>query len=379
LSSHHHFVFVVLCSSIGTDHLVEGGKKDATFIASLFDPWVLRLDPLSTRIDCVFFDGASNIQKAGRLLQAKYPRIHVQTCVAHSVSLFFSDICRKLWQVRLLLVNYRRLYRLFGSGAMHSQYALFINQTKQFNHGRKVGLIRAAGTRMAGHTYAQLRMLRLREPLVATINSAAYINLKLKGFPKKVEAFISNPDMWEATFILQRCLFPMIRVLRLGDVAACGGMSKVVYFVHKTDEAIQKSMVLLKDLKYFADHQPADAEDEEGVDLEDGNFSDDDDSDAAPDDDEVVHEEDEDEVDNDEDEVDDDEELHLGEEILSIWKKRREKLITPLSIAGWFCSPIEDIRMDVITHAIGADRLDVESVIAKIYHPIGNDDLGRII
>jgi hypothetical protein len=285
--------------------------------------------------------------------------------------LFFSDICRKLWQVRLLLVNYRRLYRLFGSGAMHSPYALFINQTKQFNHGRKIGLIRAAGTRMAGHTYAQLRMLRLREPLVATINSAAYINLKLKGFPKKVEAFISNPDMWDATFILQRCLFPMIRVLRLGDVAACGGMSKVVYFVHKTDEAIQKSMVLLKDMKYFADHQPADAEDEEGVDLEDNNFGDDDDSDA-PDDEEVVHEE-------DEDEVDDDEELHLGEQILSIWKKRREKLITPLSIAGWFCSPIEDIRMDVITHAIGADRLDVESVIAKIYHPMGDDDLGRII
>jgi len=75
LSSHHHFVVVVVCFSIGTDHLVEGGKKDATFIASLFDPWVLRLDPLSTRIDCVFFDGASNVQKAGHLLQAKYPRI----------------------------------------------------------------------------------------------------------------------------------------------------------------------------------------------------------------------------------------------------------------------------------------------------------------
>jgi hypothetical protein len=34
---------------------------------------------------------------AGQLLAAKYPRIHVQTCAAHSVSLFFSDICQKLW------------------------------------------------------------------------------------------------------------------------------------------------------------------------------------------------------------------------------------------------------------------------------------------
>lgn len=69
----------------GTEHLVEGGKKDATYVASLFDPWVAKLDPLSTRIDCVFFDGAANVQKAGRLLQAKYPRIHVLACAAHSV------------------------------------------------------------------------------------------------------------------------------------------------------------------------------------------------------------------------------------------------------------------------------------------------------
>ena len=128
--------------------MVDGGKKDAVFIASLFDPWVVKLDPLSTRIDCVFFDGASNVQKSGRLLEAKYPRIHVQNCAAHSVSLFFSDICNKLWQIRLMLVNYRRLYRLFGSGSMHSPYALFGAQSKNFHSGRKVGLIRAAGTRM---------------------------------------------------------------------------------------------------------------------------------------------------------------------------------------------------------------------------------------
>jgi hypothetical protein len=261
---------------------------------------------------------------------------------------------------------------MFGSGAMHAPYALFINQSKQFNGGRKVGLIRAAGTRMAGHSYAQLRMLRLRGPLLATINSAAYINLKLKGVSKMVEAFLGNADMWEATFSLQRCLFPMIRVLRLGDMAACGGMSKMLYYVHKTDEAIEKSMVLLKDLKYFDDHQPSDADDVEGLDLLD-DF--DDDSDSL-DGEEAV-------LDNDEEAVDDDEDfteyLHLGENILAFWKKRREKLITPLSIAGWFCSPMPDIRKDVVAHETGADRLEVEKVIEKIYHPIGGDDLGIII
>ena len=217
-------MFVVALDIAGTSHLVEGGKKDAAFVASLFDPWVQKLDPQNTRVDCVFFDGAANVQKAGRLLEAKYPRIHVQNCCAHSVSLFFSDISKKLWQLRLMLVNYRRLYRLFGSGSMHGPYALFIQQSKTFNHGRKVGLLKAADTRMAGHSYAQCRMLRLREPLLATISSAAYKDLKLKGFAKKVEEYLSDPDMWEATFTLQRCLFPMICVLRLSDKSACGGM-----------------------------------------------------------------------------------------------------------------------------------------------------------
>ena len=135
---------------------------------------------------------------------------------------------------------------------MHSPYALFCSQSKNFNGGRKVGLIRAAGTRMAGHAYAQIRMLRLRAPLVATISSAAYIGLKLKGeFHRKVEEYLLNPDMWAAAYVVQRCLFPMIRVLRLSDKAACGGMSKIVFFVHKTDEALSKSMGLLKNLKYF--------------------------------------------------------------------------------------------------------------------------------
>jgi hypothetical protein len=198
---------------LGTKWLVEGEKKDAAYIASLFDPWVQKLHPRNSRLDCVFFDGASNVQLAGQLLAAKYPRIHIQTCAAHSVSLFFSDVCKKLWQFRFMLLNYRRLFRLFGSGSMHSPYALFCSQSKNFNNGRKVGLLRAAETRMAGHMYAQCRMLRLRGPLVATISSVAYIDLKLKGFPKKVEQYILNPDMWQAAFVIQRCLFPMIKVL----------------------------------------------------------------------------------------------------------------------------------------------------------------------
>jgi hypothetical protein len=149
-----------------------------------------RSSTLQVFVSIFLFYGASNVQKAGRILAAKYPRIHVLTCAAHLVSLFFLDICRKLWQVRLMLVNYRRLYRLFGSRAMHSPYALFCNQSKIFNGSRKDGLLCASDTRMAGHAYAQVRMLRLKDTLLATISLAAYKDLKLLGFAKKAEAYI---------------------------------------------------------------------------------------------------------------------------------------------------------------------------------------------
>jgi hypothetical protein len=52
-----YFFCVVLFSFfyLGTKWLVEGKKKDAAYLASLFDPWIPNLDPRNSRFDCVFF------------------------------------------------------------------------------------------------------------------------------------------------------------------------------------------------------------------------------------------------------------------------------------------------------------------------------------
>jgi hypothetical protein len=149
-----------------------------------------------------------------------------------------------------------------------------------------------------------------------------------------VEQYILNTDMWQAAFVIQRCLFPMIKVLRLGDKSECGGMSKLVYYVHQTGKAIQKSMELLKDIKYFRTAQPSDANDVDGIDLDDGEDSDDDAvMDPVEDNDEII---------GTTNPVTDTPQ-HLGKQILEFWNKLKQKLITPLSIAGWFCSPEEVI------------------------------------
>ena len=123
----------------------------------------------------------------------------------------------------------------------------------------------------------------------------------------------------------------------------------------------------LMSLKYFDDHQAVDA-DEDSDDMLEDSDNDDDSLNGAN---ETV--------------LDDGEEeqsvveLTFGESISCFWLKCREKLITPFSITGQFCSPDPDIRKDVEEHEIGANRLDMEAVIEKIFYPLGDVELGEVI
>ena len=85
---------VVLSINDCTEHLQQGGKKDAPYIASLFETHLLVLDEQKTLVDLFYFDGASNVQKAGRLLSVKYPRAVCLHGSEHVVSLFFSDLAK---------------------------------------------------------------------------------------------------------------------------------------------------------------------------------------------------------------------------------------------------------------------------------------------
>ena len=61
---------------------------------SLFLPLLERLDRLKERTDIAFFDGGSNVQLAGRIMQAVYPQITVVHGLKHLLSLVFEDIAK---------------------------------------------------------------------------------------------------------------------------------------------------------------------------------------------------------------------------------------------------------------------------------------------
>jgi hypothetical protein len=74
-----------------TEHMAEGEKKDASYIADLFDEKVMEYAPMRIFTDVFYFDGASNVKKAGEVLMARFPRTFCFHGGEHVVSLFFSQ------------------------------------------------------------------------------------------------------------------------------------------------------------------------------------------------------------------------------------------------------------------------------------------------
>lgn len=76
-----------------TEHLEKGGKKDATYIANLFQPHIGIFEEASPcSVDYLSFYGAGNVQLAGRILATRFPRIIVTHGAEHVISLFFTTV-----------------------------------------------------------------------------------------------------------------------------------------------------------------------------------------------------------------------------------------------------------------------------------------------
>ena len=182
LASGVHRPVVVLEIVDCSDQASEGNKKDAEYISNMFSPHIERMEkdhPNST--DVLFFDGASNVQKAGAVIEVTYPRAVTLHGSEHVVSLFFGDVFA-FPEFNALYQLAKRTYRGFGSGARHQPYAIFQKYSKRHNEGKNIGLMRAAGTRMAGATIVLTRFIRLRAALVSTVTSPEFIKLKVTMF-----------------------------------------------------------------------------------------------------------------------------------------------------------------------------------------------------
>jgi len=116
-----------------TSHMEVGGKKDARYFASLFRVHIDEFESeYPNTVDYCTFDGAANVQKAGEVLQAHYPRIVCTHGAEHVISLFFQD-CFHTPVLQTLSKICKKAYAVFGSGSMHGPYAIFQKISKMHN------------------------------------------------------------------------------------------------------------------------------------------------------------------------------------------------------------------------------------------------------
>ncbi len=66
---------------------------------------------------------------------------------------------------------------MFGSDVSHGIHAQFMTQASALNNGKKIGLLRGAGTRFATWFPAMHQLLRQKQVLYATFYSPAFQTL----------------------------------------------------------------------------------------------------------------------------------------------------------------------------------------------------------
>ena len=94
----------------------------------------------------VYFDGASNVQKAGRILERRFPQITSGSAAEHTTLLFFDDIFNKIPEYCEAKVLCSKLRNVFG-GVRHAPAAMFKTYSKKHNDGVSIGFIKPSECR----------------------------------------------------------------------------------------------------------------------------------------------------------------------------------------------------------------------------------------
>jgi Protein of unknown function (DUF 659) len=348
-----------------TGQMEEGGKKDSKYIYDLMMKHILNVDPKKTIVDMVIFDGASNMQKAGKMIEHACPKI---TCVhggEHLVSLFFSDVA-KTSIGKMLIKLCRKFYKWFG-GRHHSCYALF-QQASSDHNGRAIGLIRPADTRMGGYWIAWTRIYRLKDVFASVFANKKFKELKKDQRPPlEIVQLFKSDDFWTNIYAFLRAMHGPLRILRYCDMKT-PIMDKLYYL------GSQATTDLIRHRKTFNDWEELATEKNSFISLINAVLNVDDD--ATTTEERLL------ELENfgsgfrhaGIEELDPDDDLNFsfnndskfwGQIILS-WRARFKQMTNPYVYAGWTLSPHSIIQNHVKENLNGGIKEIISSLVLKL-------------
>jgi hypothetical protein len=118
------------------------------------------------------------------------------------------------------------------------------------NKGCLVNLLQGAGTQVALWFYAMVRLLRLQQPLAATIHQQRFVDLNLNNSVRAAVHDIKDDKFWKCVYLLLCAVFPALRLLCYCNKSKLA-MDKIFFLSHRTTLALKKSEEFLNDRNLF--------------------------------------------------------------------------------------------------------------------------------
>ncbi len=123
-------------------------------------------------------------------------------------------------------------------------------QSAMANKGCSVNLLQGVGTQMALWFYAMVRLLRLRQPLAATIHQQRFVDLSLNNSVRATVHDIKDDKFWKCIYLLVHAVFSTLRLLCYCNKSK-PGMDKIFFLSHRTTLALEKLEEFLNDRNLF--------------------------------------------------------------------------------------------------------------------------------
>lgn len=230
----------------GTVKLTSEDKEDAKAVARHISDEIERVGALN--VVQVVTDTCSVMKAAWRLIEAKYPWITCSGCAAHVLSLLLKDIA-KIEEVAQLLKKVKKVINRFRGRKQWTRNKL--REVVEKNHGKPLGLYRAAETRFAGHVKEMGRILRLKADLKYIVDlpeySAQDYSQKKKSGERDahdgddeldgeggVKQILLNEDgFWKPLVTALKITVPITKTLRMcdGNAAVMGKIYDRMYML----------------------------------------------------------------------------------------------------------------------------------------------------
>eukprot|EP00966_Prymnesium_polylepis_P292618 6757838-Prymnesium_polylepis.2 len=176
----------------------------------------------------VVTDTCSVMKAAWKLIEKEFPWITCTCCAPHVLALLLKDI-GKIPAVRGVLEKVRKVLNRFWGRKRWCRNKL--REVAQRNHGKQLGLYRAAPTRFAGHVREMGRMLRLKAELKYIVDLQEYSKQDFRK--KRAEEAETDEDLdgeggiraivldekgfWEPMVDALKVMTPIVKLLRLCD------------------------------------------------------------------------------------------------------------------------------------------------------------------